>query len=123
METQTTLQNSFSCTGSSVPDVNNGTINSTVIRPNSCLTVLTPSVDMTIVWDGNPSTTSRFEATRVVATVAGQTTVTDTGTITSGLFTGSIAERVSVTPAVNLLDCVGTGITQRSGTVSFTVTL
>ncbi|MEV6805338.1 hypothetical protein [Streptomyces sp. NPDC051132] len=121
--TQTTLQNSFSCTGLSTPDVTNGTIDSTVNRPNSCLTVLVPSVDMTIVWDNNPATTSRFQATRAVVTAAGQTVVTDTGTITSGLFTGSIAERVSVTPAINLLDCVGTGITQRSGTVSFSVLL
>lgn len=119
--TQTTLHNSFSCTGLSIPDVKNGTIDSTVNRPNSCLTVLAPSVDMTIVWDGDPGTTSRFQATRAVVTTAGQTIVTDT--ITSGLFTGSIAERVSVTPAINLLDCVGTGITQRSGTVSFSVLL
>jgi hypothetical protein len=94
------------CT-SSDPDITSGTYTQHFTTTLSCVTVLAGlAATRSFEWSDDQS--SSFSYNRAINNVAGQTTVTFTGTIVSGKFAGdtAIEQVVFVTP--NILQCLTT---------------
>jgi hypothetical protein len=109
------------CVSLTNPAVTNGTSSGTVTIPLSCTDLLsTMSATQDFTW--NTGQTSRFSFLRTVTTANGQTVLTLTGTITSGLFAGSPAVLTVVQPTVDLLACQSPGgLTRLDGISTFVV--
>lgn len=87
----------------------------------SCLTLIgSGSASRVIVW--NTSETSTFSFDYVYSQSGGQGIVVQTGTITAGKFAGSDAISTFTGGSINLLDCLGSGITDLTSTVTLTIT-
>ena len=93
------------CVSASNPAITSGSRSRTLLIPGrSCLDLLNSgSTTFTITWNTGQSSTvsSNFTSTTVGATLV----VTDTGTVTSGLFTGSTVVQVLTAPAADVLLC------------------
>lgn len=86
----------------------------------SCLTLAVPGTGTRVIeWSTGEK--SEYSYTRVITNVGGQTVRTETGTVTSGLFTGSSVVQVTTLVTLNLLDCLGSGVTSESGVVTLTI--
>ncbi|MFI9005856.1 hypothetical protein ACIGNX_01315 [Actinosynnema sp. NPDC053489] len=101
------------CASLSNPAITSGSRTRTLSSPGlSCLDLLgSGSTTFTITWNTGQTSTvaSNFTATTVGAALV----VTDTGTVTSGLFTGSTVVQTLTGPAADVLLC-----TAGLGTVS-----
>jgi len=88
----------------------------------SCLNLLdSSSGQATLKW--KKGTTSRYSFNRSTQTVGGQLIATASGAVTAGEFLGRSVLVVSVSPALNFLDCLSpSGMTQRTGVVTLTIT-
>jgi hypothetical protein len=74
----------------------------------------TPAFSDTYQWSNGTSSTVAYTAP--VETVAnGNVIVTDTGTVTSGLDQGAVANETTTLPQPNLAACAGTGVSQPNG--------
>ncbi|MEU4745961.1 hypothetical protein AB0G02_36625 [Actinosynnema sp. NPDC023658] len=106
------------CVSLSNPAITSGSINFSALVPGlSCLDLLqSGSITYTIVW--NTGQTSTVSANYTVTIVGAALVVTRTGTVTSGLFTGSAVLQVITGPAADVLLC-----TAGLGTVSSTYSL
>ncbi|KPI13668.1 hypothetical protein OV450_8308 [Actinobacteria bacterium OV450] len=74
----------------------------------------------TFGWNSGPNSVTA--ETFVVTRPLGQTVVTGVGTVTSGQFAGYAVVHVITYPALNLLDCLGGGVTSQTGVESLTLT-
>ncbi|MEU4769263.1 hypothetical protein AB0H12_39065 [Actinosynnema sp. NPDC023794] len=93
------------CASLSNPAITSGSRTRTLLIPGrSCLDLVNSgSTTFSITWNTGQSSTisSNFTSTTVGAALV----VTDTGTVTSGLFTGSTVVQVLTAPAVDVLLC------------------
>ncbi|MCE6995426.1 hypothetical protein LZG04_11495 [Saccharothrix sp. S26] len=93
------------CVSLSNPALTSGTRTSTTVLPGyGCLDLLNsgPST-FTITW--NTGQTSTLSTNRTATVVGAALVVTHTGTVTSGLFTGSTVLQVLTGPATDVLLC------------------
>jgi hypothetical protein len=82
----------------------------------SCTTIslLPPAFSDTYQWSNHTSSTVTYTAP--VETVGnGTVIVTDTGTVTSGLDQGAVANETTTLPQPNLAACAGTGVSELNG--------
>lgn len=89
--------------------------------PASCTTIslLPPAFSDTYQWSNGTSSTVTYTAS--VTTLAnGTDIVTDTGTVTSGLDHGAVANETTVLLQLNLAACAGTGVSQLTGPYALT---
>jgi hypothetical protein len=111
------------CVSPSMPAITSGVHTDSFVIPGaSCLGPLleTGQGSETITW--NTGQASTFSFARTGNTVGGATVVTQTGTISSGVFAGKSAVKAVVSPALNLLQCLFGGVTDRTGPVTLTLT-
>lgn len=101
------------CVSLSQPALTSGTYARTnPARPRSCLDLLSSSSGtLTITWNTGQTSTLSVNVTTTIAGAA--LVVTQTGTVTSGLFTGDTVVITQTGPAANVLLC-----TAGLGTVS-----
>ncbi len=101
------------CVSLSNPAISSGSRTRTLLIPGrTCLDLLNSgSTTFTIVW--NTGQTSTISSNFTSTTVGAALVVTDTGTVTSGLFAGSTVVQVLTAPATDVLLC-----TAGLGTVS-----
>lgn len=125
-DVKVTITTTYSgCVAPGMPELSSGAsqASSFMVPQASCLGPLVelgPGAKV-IQWNIRP--TSTFSFNRIGSNVGGSTVVTEAGTISSGLFAGSSALEVVVSPALNLLACLSSkGVTSRLGAVTFTVT-
>lgn len=120
---QVTVNNQYGeCVSLSHPNVTSGSNQNSFRLVLSCNDLLTagPATN-TITW--NTGQTSRYSATTTVTTVDGNEVVTETGSVTSGLFTGDGAVVVATLTDVNIAACLlGTPITSTAGTTTLEFT-
>lgn len=88
------------------PDVTSGTRTGAFTGPRSCLSPLPPPSNGTFLITWNTKETSTVIGTVTANDVAGQTVHTITGTVTSGLFTGSSYTEVIAQTSLDLLTCL-----------------
>ncbi len=107
------------CVSLSNPALTSGSTTFTALVPGlSCLTLLNSgAITYTIVW--NTGQTSTISANYTVTIVGAALVVTRTGTVTSGLFTGSAVLQVITGPATDVLLCTA-GLRTVSSTYSVT---
>lgn len=81
----------------------------------SCLSLsaIAPAGPYTFSWNNGQSST--FSLSYVVTVAAGVSNVTGTGTVTSGGLLGATGIFVWVYTALDLLDCLTTGVTSENG--------
>jgi hypothetical protein len=84
--------------------------------PTSCTTisVLPPAFSDAYQWSNRTSSTVDYTAP-VETTVNGTVIVTDTGTVSSGMDQGAVANETTALPQPDLAACAGTGVSQLSG--------
>jgi hypothetical protein len=92
------------CT-SGVPGITAGTYREDFTTPLSCATLLSGRAG-TRVFHWNDGSTSTFSFDRALNNVAGQITVTFTGTITAGRFAGDTAVEQAVFVTPSALQCL-----------------
>lgn len=109
------------CLGVSNPAVTTANVDFSILQSNySCSSVLrNGDGTATIKWSNGK--TSTFQFSGMVNIVDGTLVTTQTGTLTSGLFTGSAAVRVITGPQLGLLECAGQGVSTRTGTSLLTI--
>ncbi|TDT39958.1 hypothetical protein EV562_103329 [Streptomyces sp. BK208] len=100
--------------------VSTGTQTVTASIVNSCLLNDPFSSNVGLV-EWNTGQTSELTTSNVKVISGGQIVVTDTGTVTSGLYAGKKVVQVTTIATPNVLDCVGSGVTSASGVVSLTI--
>ncbi|MFF0484955.1 hypothetical protein [Streptomyces sp. NPDC004435] len=116
----TDTQNLGACV-SSDPTITNGTTITSFTAVRSCLNLGAAGAgNLTITW--NNASTSTLSLNFVTNTIGGSVVSTGTGSVIAGKFAGDAAVIVYTGPVVNLLDCVGPGITSRTGAVSLALT-
>lgn len=92
------------CVSSSHPGITGESHRSFQTRPITCLSVLSPnSFNKVLTW--STGQTSTFEFNQLATNVLGNSVVTLTGIISSGLFAGSTAVETITGPA-NSLECL-----------------
>jgi len=109
------------CLGLSSPSVTKAAIAFPITQTGySCTSVLRSGDGSSVIdWGGGRTSTFRFSG--VVNVADGTLVTTQTGTITSGLFAGSVAVRVITGPQLGVLECAGQGVAVRTGTSVLTV--
>ncbi|WP_156910404.1 hypothetical protein [Nocardia mangyaensis] len=92
------------CTSTSRPDITSGSRNVTVQLTRSCLELLDSGpTNFTLTWNtGETSTISANRASNIAGAVI---TVTHTGVVTSGVFTGDTVLLQTVGAATDILTC------------------
>ncbi|WP_030258354.1 hypothetical protein [Streptomyces violens] len=101
-------------------DISSGSSSGTASQSLSCADALQAgAASETITW--NTGKTSTFTYNRTVSHVAGQTVVTNVGTITAGEFEGQGAKSVFAGPTADTLQCLKEGITERAGAGTLTI--
>lgn len=110
------------CASLTHPEITSGGSAGTVVAPYSCLDLLNTSTGtQTFTW--NTGQSSVLSYTRTVTILNGQTVITLTGTITSGLFTGGHAVFTVVEPALQLTACeTPQGLTSQAGVTTLVIT-
>jgi hypothetical protein len=104
------------------PDITSGTRTGSFTGPRSCLSPLPPPSNGTFVVTWNTTQTSTIIGTVTAQDVAGQTVHTITGTVTSGLFTGSAYTEVIAQTSLDLLSCITPpGVRSQSGLGTLTI--
>ena len=112
------------CLAPTEPTITSGTYDFvTAPADRSCLTALSTDAGSSVIeWgDGRTSTLSWTEDDILVENILGQQIVTVVGTVSAGVFAGHAYENVTVSLSLDLLACVGTGITSSSGTAVLTI--
>lgn len=101
------------CTSPTVPEITSGKSVLSLTMLDDCTMVLAPStVSFTITW--NTGRTSTIKATRT-ATLSGNTLTVDfAGSVTAGLFTGSLVQQQYVGSGTELIACLN-GVGRLSG--------
>ena len=101
--------------------VSGGTSQGSFTVSASCTTVslLPPAFSDTYQWSNHTSSTVTYTAP-VETVVNGTVIVTDTGTVTSGLDQGAVANETTALPQPNLAACAGTGVPQLNGPYALT---
>lgn len=104
-----------SCVSTTQPSITSGSSSvSTNVPGRTCLSPLdTDTITVTITWNTNQ--TSTFTATRTVTDLAATILVTYTGTVVSGVFTGSLLAQVIEYPNIVTITCAITPLTSRTG--------
>lgn len=98
------------------PDVTSGTRSGTYTGERGCLSLLPPSASGTFVVTWNTGEKSTVTGTQTGQDVAGQTVLTMTGTVTSGLFVGASFTEVLAQTNLDLLACLTPpGVQSQSG--------
>lgn len=92
------------CTSLSVPGITSGSVSATIPTTSSCVSLLSSRpVSFTITWNtGQTSTVSGNAAANIAAAVL---TVTITGIVAGGVFTGDAVVQTVVAPATDILLC------------------
>jgi hypothetical protein len=83
------------------------------------LDVLPPAFSDTYTWNTRASSTATYTAP-VETVVNGSLVVTDTGTVTSGLDEGALANETTTLPEPNLIACATTGVAALNGPYALT---
>jgi hypothetical protein len=106
------------CLGSGV---STGESQGSFVVTASCTTVdvLPPAFSDTYQWNTGASSVATYTAP-VETTGNGTVIVTDTGTVTSGLDQGALANETTTLPQLNLAACAGTGVSQLTGPYTLT---
>ncbi|MER6300644.1 hypothetical protein ABT247_13890 [Kitasatospora sp. NPDC001539] len=104
-----------------VGGVTSGTSQGSFTATASCtaLSVLPPAFSDTYHWNTGASSTVSYTAP-VETAVNGTVTVTDTGTVNSGLDHGSLANETTTLPQPDLTTCAGPGVARLSGPYALT---
>lgn len=104
-----------------VGGVTSGTSQGSFTVSASCTTisVLPPAFSDTYIWNTGASSTVTYTAP-VETTGNGTVIVTDTGTVTSGLDHGALANETTTLPQPNLIACAGPGVSQLTGPYALT---
>ncbi|MBB5866747.1 hypothetical protein F4553_000126 [Allocatelliglobosispora scoriae] len=102
------------CTSPTVPEIVSGTSSTSFSMPDDCTMVLLPStVSFTITWNTGRTTTVKASRTATLANPTGTSptlTVDFAGSVTAGLFTGSLVQQQYVGSGAELAACLnGTG--------------
>ncbi|MET8578925.1 hypothetical protein [Streptomyces sp. NPDC005012] len=110
------------CASLTQPQITSGSSQGTVTVTLDCLDLLsTTTGTQTFHWSDGQSSVLSF--TRTVTSANGQTVITLTGPITSGLFTGRIATFTVVEPALDLTACLTSrGLTGQTGVTTLLIT-
>jgi hypothetical protein len=110
------------CASLSHPEITSGYSAGTVVAAYSCADLLNTSTGtQDFHWSNGQSSTLSF--TRTVTILNGQTVITLTGPITSGLFTGDTAVFTVVEPLLDVLACQSTaGLTSQAGITTLLIT-
>jgi hypothetical protein len=92
-----------------------------VVTNASCLNIFDPGSGTKIIkW--NTGQTSTFSFNRVGSNVGGATVVTETGTITAGLFVGDTAVEEIIGPTLDSPECLTKkGVTDRVNTLKLDI--
>ncbi|MFD9823564.1 hypothetical protein [Streptomyces violascens] len=114
----TTGSTTYNCTG----QVTSGHTSFTATDSRSCLSAVGGDFTTTITW--NDESTSTITGTATVATVAGNTVVTRTGTVTAGRFQGAQVLEVATGPTIaSLTACImAPGLTSTNEYLTLTIT-
>ena len=124
-QTVATLDRDYTgCLAPTEPTITSGTHDFvTAPADRSCLTVLSTNAGQAVEeWDdGRSSTLSWTEDDITVQNVLGQQVVTVIGTVSAGVFAGHTFEEVAIALTLDVLDCVGSGVTSETGTVALTI--
>jgi hypothetical protein len=98
------------------PEITSGVRSGTFTGPRGCLSILPPSASGTFVVTWNTGQTSTVTFTQTGQDVAGQTVLTATGTVTSGLFLGASFTEVLTQASLDLTAClIPPGVQSQSG--------
>lgn len=116
-----TETNTYTGCISSDPAVTSGHASDAYTSEFSCLNPLITGTGETFIdWNNGQSSTFALTFTDTIAGAV--ETVTGTGTITSGQFTGATAVIVWIYTIPNALNCLTpTGVTSQSGTIAVTI--
>ena len=106
------------CLGSGV---STGESQGSFVVTASCtsVNVLPPAFSDTYQWNTGASSVVTYSAP-VETTGNGTVIVTDTGTVTSGLDHGALANETTILPQLSLAACAGTGVSQLTGPYTLT---
>ncbi|WP_250463639.1 hypothetical protein [Microbulbifer litoralis] len=111
----------YSC---ALGNVDSGTASASIVDNRSCLSLFdSDSGQQTINWtDGSYSTYSWTENDITIQTIAGQRIGTINATIIDGRYQGSNVLETFINPTLDLVQCLGSGISDSFSTGTFTVT-
>lgn len=114
----TTVNAKYTCLNPGGPTAT--AINYQVTRTLSCEDLLLGrSGTLQLRWSNGK--TSTFSFTSTVTEPNGTVVVTQTGSITAGLYAGAATQRVLTAPNLNLTACATTGISQRTAISTLTI--
>lgn len=120
-ETISNFANLTYCEVHSDSGITAGTDSSTITIVTSCTTLSFPAHTTSYVWDNGQMSVVNYTTT-IVTRVNGTIQVQAIGKVVSGGFVGDNATETATLPALDLLECAGSGVPSLTGpeTVEFT---